>query len=280
MGGGVCGRMVRAATRAHLAGFASVLAVAVLLLLSLFPVLGRRIATRDLPIYFITVAVVPIVLWLFPPFVRALARSTYRAHKAVAGKGGTYVRVPRPRAIRFRDTVVLAIGPFAIDLFVMSEILYLFGPGDVRDFRFSLVAFPLLLVLAGLVTSLVPGAWLLDALEIRVVNSSRSEVVRAAELFERILGPIGAVALLASFVTLLHTSGYSYEQGIFLLAIWAVRLFPPVLGAVCVYRLCVEPRVLPTLEAWCSEEAIEIRSSLPEIVDEWARGTARLRRRP
>ena len=280
MGGGVCGRMVRAATRAHLAGFASVLAVAVLLLLSLFPVLGRRIATRDLPIYFITVAVVPIVLWLFPPFVRALARSTYRAHKAVAGKGGSYVRVPRPRAIRFRDTVVLAIGPFAIDLFVMSEILYLFGSGDVRDFRFSLVAFPLLLVLAGLVTSLVPGAWLLDALEIRVVNPSRSEVVRAAELFEHILGPIGAVALLASFVTLLHTSGYSYEQGIFLLGIWAVRLFPPVLGAVCVYRLWVEPRVLPTLEAWCSEEAIEIRSSLPEIVDEWARGTARLRRRP
>src|SRR5438132_749447 len=163
MGGGVCGGMVRAATRAHLAGFASVLAVAVLLLLSLFP---------------------------------------------------------------------------------------------------------------------VPGAWLLDALEIRVVNPSRSEVVRAAELFEHILGPIGAVALLASFVTLLHTSGYSYEQGIFLLGIWAVRLFPPVLGAVCVYRLWVEPRVLPTLEAWCSEEAIEIRSSLPEIVDEWARGTARLRRRP
>src|SRR2546430_17054824 len=106
MGGRVCSGMVRDATRVHLVGFAWVLGVAVILLLLLFPVLGRRIATRDLPIYFITVAVVPIVLWLFPPFVRALARSTYRAHRAIAGKGGLYVRVPRPRAIRFRDTVV------------------------------------------------------------------------------------------------------------------------------------------------------------------------------
>src|SRR5437879_12662112 len=168
MGGGVCGGMVRAATRAHLAGFASVLAVAVLLLLSLFPVLGRRIATRDLPIYFITVAVVPIVLWVFPPFVRALARSTYRAHRAMAGKGGFYVRVPRPREIRFRDTLLLAVGPFAIDLFVMSEILYLFGPAAVQDVRFGLIAFPILLLLAGLLTCLVPGTSLPDALQVRV----------------------------------------------------------------------------------------------------------------
>src|SRR5437879_4607552 len=87
MGGRVCSGMVRDATRVHLVGFAWVLGVAVILLLLLFPVVGRRIATRDLPIYFITVAVVPIVLWVFPPFVRALARSTYRAHRAMAGKG-------------------------------------------------------------------------------------------------------------------------------------------------------------------------------------------------
>ena len=271
--------MFRDATRVHLVGFAWVLGVAVILLLLLFPVVGRRIATRDLPIYFITVAVVPIVLWAFPPFVRAVAPSTYRAHRAVAGKGGFYVRVPKPREVRFRDTVVLAIGPFAIDLFVMSEILYLFGPAEVQDLRFGLLAFPILLFLAGLLTSLVPGAWLLDALEVRVVNPSRGEVVRVAELFERILGPIGAAALLASFVTLLHTSGYSYEAGIFLLTIWAVRLFPPVLGAVCVYRLWVEPRILPSLEAWCSTEAIQVRSSLPEIMDDWAKG-ARAPRRP
>src|SRR3989449_11164265 len=97
MGGRVCSGIVRDATRVHLVGFAWVLGVAVILLLLLFPVVGRRIATRDLPIYFITVAVVPIVLWVFPPFVRALARSTYRAHRAMAGKGGFYVRVPRPR---------------------------------------------------------------------------------------------------------------------------------------------------------------------------------------
>ena len=280
MGSGVCGGMVRPTTRAHLVGFVSVLGGAVLLLVLLFPVVGRRVATRDLSIYFITVAVVPIVLWVFPPFVRALARSTYRAHKAISGKGSFYVRVPRPREARFRDTVLLAIGPFAIDLLVMSEILYLFSPAEVRDLRFGLLASPILLLLAGLLTSLVPGAWLLDALEVRVVNPSRGEVVRAAELFERILGPIGAVALLASFVTLLHTSGYSYEAGIFLLAIWAVRLFPPVLGAVCVYRLWIEPRVLRSLEAWCTKESIEVRSSLPEILDEWARGPAREGRSP
>ncbi|TLZ55125.1 MAG: hypothetical protein E6K15_08470 [Methanobacteriota archaeon] len=180
--------------------------------------------------------------------------------------------MPRPREIRFRDTLLLAVGPFAIDLFVMSEILYLFGPAEVQDLRFGLIAFPILLLLAGLLTSLVPGAWLLDALEVRVVNPPRGEVVRAADLFERILGPIGAAALLASFVTVLHTSGYSYEGGIFLLTIWAVRLFPPVLGAVCVYRLWVEPRVLPSLEAWCRKEGIAARSSLPGVLDEVARG--------
>src|SRR5256885_15841508 len=121
MGGRVCSGMVRDATRVHLVGFAWVLGVAVILLLLLFPVVGRRIATRDLPIYFITFAVVPIVLWAFPPFVRAVARSTYRAHRAMAGKGGFYVRVPKPREVRFRDPVLLTIDTFAIDLFAISE---------------------------------------------------------------------------------------------------------------------------------------------------------------
>ena len=258
--------MAHPATRAHLLGFAAVLAVAVLLLLLLFPVVGRRIATRDVPLYFVTVALVPVVLWLFPPFIRSLTRGTYRAHRATAGKDGAYIRVPRPRPLRFRDTALLAIGPFAIDLFVMSEILYLLSPTEIRDLRFGLVAFPLLLILAGLLTSLVPGAWLLDALEVRLVLPTRGEIVRSAELFERILGPIGAAALLGSFVTLLHTSGYSYEAGLFLLAIWAVRLFPPVLGAVCIYRLVVEPRVLPSLEAWCNREGIPAKPSLPTVL--------------
>jgi hypothetical protein len=42
-----------------------------------------------------------------------------------------------------------------------------------------------------------------------------------------------------------------------------VRLFPAVLGAVCVYRLLVEPRVLPALRAWCTKEGIATRSTLP-----------------
>ncbi|HKW43245.1 MAG TPA: hypothetical protein VJP06_03570 [Thermoplasmata archaeon] len=262
--------MVRPEVRSHVLGFTVVLAVAIALLVVLFPVLGRRIATRDVPVYFVTVALVPVVLWLVPAYVRGLTHATYRAHKALIGKDGTYVRVPVPRPIRFRDTALLAIGPFAIDLLVMSELLYLLGPTEVRDLRFGLLAFPLLLFLAGLVTSLIPGAWLLDALEIRVVVPKRAEVVRAAELFERILGPLGAAALLASFVTLLHTSGYSYEAGIFLLGIWAVRLFPPVLGAVCVYRLIVEPRVLPSLAAWCAKEGIAVRAALPTSLRELA----------
>src|SRR5207249_4516053 len=76
------------------------------------------------------------------------------------------------------------------------------------------VAFPILL-LAGLLTSLLPGAWLLDGLELRLVNPARGEVVRPAEWFERTLGPVGAVAILAGFVTLLHTSGFSYELALY-----------------------------------------------------------------
>jgi hypothetical protein len=141
-----------------------------------------------------------------------------------------------------------------------------------------LVAFPILLLLAGLLTSLIPGAWLLDALEIRRVSPSRVEIVRAAELYERILGPVGAVALLGSFVTLLHTTGYSYQGGLFLLGVWAVRLFPPVFGAVCVYRLVVEPRVLPSLEAWCASEKIEIRESVPSLLTAWGQPGAKTTR--
>ena len=53
-----------------------------------------------------------------------------------------------------------------------------------------------------------------------------------------------------------------------MLAIWAVRLFPPVLEAVCVYRLWVEPRVLPSPEAWAAKEGIAIRPSLPDVLRE------------
>ncbi len=262
--------MDRGVVRTHLLGFAVVLGVAILFLLLLFPRFGGRIVERSFPIYFLSVSVVPVALWLLPPFVRVLTHATFKAHQGIAGRGGSYVRVPEERNRRFRDTVLMAIGPFSIGLFVVSEILYLTETGSVelRDLQRGLIGFPLLL-LAGALVSLAPGAWLLDALEVRLVVPKRGEIVRAAEMFERIIGPVGAVALLGSFVILVHTSGDSYEAGLILLGLWALRLFPPVLGAVCVYRLVVEPRILPSLEAWCGTEGIEARVSLPQVLSDF-----------
>ena len=102
----------------------------------------------------------------------------------------------------------------------------------------------------------------------------KDEVVRPAEWFERTVGPVGAVALLAGFVTLLNASVGSYERALLDLGLWAVRLFPAVFGAVCVYRLVIEPQVLPSLEAWCSKQGIEIRTALPNVLTEWAAAKA------
>jgi hypothetical protein len=212
-----------------------------------------------------------LVLWPIPRFSRGLARVTYGFHRRFLGKGGTYVRLPVATPVRFRDTVLLAIGPFAIDLFVISEVLYLLAPKAATASRFGLAGFVLVLLLAGLLTSLLPGAWLLAALELRFINPSRAEVVRPAEIFERTVGPAGAVFLLASYVTLLHTSeSLSYEAALYDLGLWTVRLFPAVLGAVAVYRLVVEPRVLPGLKAWCAKEGIETRSTLPTALQAMA----------
>jgi hypothetical protein len=212
--------MVRRSTRAHVIAFVVVLVVAVLLLLLLAnPNLVRRVAVREYPVYFLTVALVPVALWLYPPFVRALTRGAYRARKALAGKDSLYVRIPAARPLRVRDTALMAIGPFAVDLFVMANLLYLLTSQEIRSLWSGLLAFPILLLVTGLITSLIPGAWLLHALEIRQVTPSRGEIVRAAELYERILGPVGAVALLGSFVTLLRTTGDSYEGSLFLLLV-------------------------------------------------------------
>src|SRR3989454_837428 len=170
--------------------------------------------------------------------------------------------------------LLMSIGPFAIDVLVMAEILFLQGTADLRQLVVGFVAFPILL-LAGLLTSLLPGAWLLDALDLRLVNATRGEVIRPAEWFERTLGPVGAVAILVGFVTLLHASGYSYESALFLLGLWAVRLFPAVFGVVCVYRLVIEPQVLPTLGAWCARSGVETRKSLPSVLSEWVAPKAR-----
>ncbi|HWM51918.1 MAG TPA: hypothetical protein VNP71_01985 [Thermoplasmata archaeon] len=260
------------AGRAHVLGFVVVLSVALLLHYGLLPALGRRVGIRETPAYFLAVALVPVALWLIPAFSRALARGAFQAHRKLFGKGGVYVRLPGSEPIRVRDTLLMSIGPFAIDVLVMAEIVFLQAT-DARQLTAALVAgfvaFPIL-VLAGLVTSLLPGAWLLDALELRLINPARGEIVRPAEWFERTLGPVGAVAILAGFVTLLHTSVFSYESALLLLGIWAVRLFPAVFGAVCVYRLVVEPQVLPSLAAWCARQRIETRTALPSVLTDWA----------
>jgi hypothetical protein len=253
--------------RTHLLGFIVVSVVALLLHYVVLPILRLRVPeVRAEPLYWLALiaALVPVFLWLIPRFSRGLARGAYEFHRRFFGKKGTYVRLPMPEPVRFRDTALLAIGPFAIDLFVITEVLYLLGPKATTAGRLGFVGFLLVLGLAGLLTSLLPGAWLLDALELRLINPSRGEIVRPAEIFERTVGPAGALFLLASYVTLLHTSeNLSYDRALFELGLWAVRLFPAVLGAVCVYRLVVEPRVLPTLHAWCAKAGIKTRSTLP-----------------
>src|SRR5947209_16281329 len=265
------------AARTHILGFVVVLAVALLLHYGVLPFFGRRVGIRETPAYFLAIALVPVALWLVPAFSRALARGAYEAHRKLFGREGVYVRLPAAEPVRLRAAVLMSIGPFAIDVLVMAEIVYVQAT-DARQLTAALVAgfvaFPILL-LAGLLTSLLPGAWLLDGLELRLVNPTRGEVVRPAEWFERTLGPVGAVAILAGFVTLLHTSGYSYESALLLLGIWAVRLFPAVFGAVCVYRLVVEPQVLPSLAAWCARQGIETRKSLPSVLSEWVAPKAR-----
>src|SRR2546425_1695956 len=264
-----CGRSMDRAGRAHVLGFVVVLGVALLLHYGLLPVLGRRVGIRETPAYFLAFALVPVALWLIPAFSKVLARGAFETHRKLFGKGGTYVRLPGSEPIRLWDTLLMSVGPFAIDVLVMAEILFLQGTADLRQLVVGFVAFPILL-LAGLLTSLLPGAWLLDALDLRLVHPACGEVIRPAEWFERTLGPVGALAILAGFVTLLHTSGFSYESALFLLGLWAVRLFPAVFGAVWVYRLVVEPQVLPSLEAWCAKQGIEIRKTLPNVLTQWA----------
>src|SRR2546425_243017 len=164
----------------------------------------------------------------------------------------------------------------AVALFLHYGVLPFFvrrvGIRETPAYFLAIALVPIAL-LAGPVTSLLPGAWLLDALELRLIKPARGEVVRPAEWFERTLGPVGAVAILAGFVTLLHTSVFSYESALLLLGIWAVRLFPAVFGAVCVYRLVVERQVLPSLAAWCARQRIETRTALPRVLTDWAAAT-------
>ena len=266
--------MARTSRTTHLVGCLAVLAFSVFLLLAVFPALVstyvpttvRFVGVRGEAIDFFLVALVPVVLWLVPPVVRGLARLTHRGHKAFLGRSGFYVRFPTPRRLRFRDTLVQALGPLAIDLLVISEIVYFLSNANAESFGPRLFAVPLLL-LAGVVTSLLPGPWLVGVMDLRLVNPAKGEVVREASLFEGLLGPVAALALLVSFVTTAHAVGDSYTQGIVILGLWAARMFPAVLAAVSVYRIVIEPDVLPGLEAWCAEQGIETVPSLEGVLE-------------
>ncbi len=265
--------MARPSRTTHLVGCLAVLAFCIGLLLVVFPALVARyvpttvrfVGLRGEALDFFLIALVPVILWLVPPLVRGLARLTHRGHRAFLGRSGFYVRYPTPRQVRFRDTVVRALSPLAIDLLVISEIVYFFSGADQTTFGRSLFAVPLLL-LAGIITSLLPGPWLVDAMDLRLVNPAKGELVREASLFEGLLGPLGALALFVSFVTTAHAVGDSYTQGLVILGLWAARMFPAVLVAVSVYRLVIEPDVLPSLEAWCAKEGIETVSSLEVVL--------------
>src|SRR5207244_3961381 len=84
---------------------------------------------------FLAVALLPVALWLIPAFSKVLARGAFEAHRKLFGKGGVYVRLPGSEPIRLRDTLLMSIGPFAIDVLVMAEILFLQGTADLRQLR-------------------------------------------------------------------------------------------------------------------------------------------------
>lgn len=267
--------MVSSQGKAHLVGVVVASAVSILLLATLVPHLvdlvfppgERTTGIRRVSRYYVTVALIPVILWLVPPFVRALGRLAYGTHRALLGRDAFYVRFPTARQVRFADTALQSVGPFAIDLLVITELTYFISTPDAQRLGEGLVAIPALLLLAGLVTALLPGGWLLDDLDLRLVAPRKGQVVRVAELYERFLGPISAVALLASFVTVLHSVNESYEQALVSLLEWGLLLFPPVLAAVAVFRLVVMPDVRPGLEAWSDRAGIGVTRSLGDVLE-------------
>src|SRR2546425_3130368 len=220
------------AARRHILGFVVVLAVALFLHYGVLPFFVRRVGIRETPAYFLAIALVPIALWLVPAFSRALARGAYEVHRKIFGRGAVYVRLPAAEPIRARDTLLMSIGPFAIDVLVMAETVFLQAT-DARQLTAALVAgfvaFPILL-LAGLVTSLLPGAWLLDALELRLINPARGEGVRPAGGFEGALGPVGAMGILAGVGRQAQQVGDPHDLAALILRLQARGRFP---GAFC-----------------------------------------------
>src|SRR6266446_6785482 len=87
----------------------SLLAVAVLL--TLIPYAARTFFSPRLRgyggvrfelVYYLTVALIPIALWLVPAFVRHLAHIAYSVHKTMFGRSGFYIRYLAQTPLRFR----------------------------------------------------------------------------------------------------------------------------------------------------------------------------------
>lgn len=241
------------------------LAVTLLALLSLEVLLRKN--SRDLSLLYAWVAIVPMVVWLLPPLVRMLAKGSLRLHQLLKGPSGFYIQLPLAGPPRFGKTLVMALGPFSLNLLMLAQVVYLRGSWDLRYLRTGFIAFPTLLVLVGLLTSLPPGVWLLDALNLRFVDARAGAILPVSELYQRYLGPMGAVAAPGSFIFLVHAAGFSYETGLLFLLIWMATLFPPILAATCVYRLLVEPWVLPKMQRWCGGEGIRAAQSLGDALE-------------
>jgi hypothetical protein len=260
----------------HLLGITATVAVAVTLLVTLVPYGASSLFSPPLKgysslrselFYYLAVALVPVAIWLVPPLVRHLGMGMVGIHRLILGRSGFYVRFPGRSPLRFRNTLLMSLAPFAVDMLAIVEIEYFLGNLSSRALTGSFFVAPTCLLLAGVITALIPGAWLVNEIGLRLLNPSKGEVVRASALFDSFLGPISAVALLVSFVTTLQSAHFSYEEGAFALGVWAVRLFPPVLIAVSIYRLYIEPRVIPKLEIWCERQGFIIREDLSKVLE-------------
>jgi len=276
--------MSRASLWTHVAGILVAIAVAVLLLVSLIPYTANMLFSPPLKgysslrfelLYYLTVALVPVLIWLIPPVSRHLGIFMIWIHRKILGRSGFYIRFPRRSPLRFRTTVLMSLAPFAVDMLAIVEVEYYLGNLTRRASIGSIFVAPSLLLLAGIITAVIPGAWLVNELGLRLLNPSKGEVLRASQLFDGVLGPLSAVALLVSFVTTLDSAHFSYEEGAFALGVWAVRLFPPVLIAVSFYRLYIEPRVLPKLEAWCETRGFSVREELSKVLETMGQGVAK-----
>jgi hypothetical protein len=268
----------------HLVGIVVCVVVAVVLLLTLVPYGASTLFSPPLRgysslrfelFYYLIVALLPVAIWLVPPLNRHLGMEMIRIHRIILGRSGFYVRFPKRTPLRFRNTLLMSLAPFAVDMLAIVEIEYYLGNLSSRASIGSIAVAPTLLLLAAAITAIIPGAWLVNELGLRLLNPAKGEVVRASGLFDSFLGPLSVVALLVSFVTTLQSAHFSYEEGAFALGVWAVRLFPPVLIAVSVYRLFIEPRVIPKLEAWCDTRGIVVREDLSKVLETISQGPNR-----